>query len=168
MGGALVFHWYLTYKSDKFFDEQISKNRYSLDDLTEVKIPANLPAITDWKNYENMEGSVHFSNTSYNYVKIKMTRTAIYLMCIPNYSTTQLQSKNIIDARHIADIPVPKKDHVPFGKVDFTTYSYQSTQYNFTNMAIAISKAATGNHFMIPVSHITGPGQPPETACLLS
>lgn len=163
LGGTLALHQYLVYRSDKFFDEQISKNKYSVDDLTEIRIPANMPTISDWKDYVTMNGSVHFENTAYNYVKIRMTRSAIYLVCIPNYPTTRLVMQNIIDARQIADIPVPKKDHVPFGKVNFISYNYQPVQYTFEVAAVVIEKATFRNYFLIPASCITGPGQPPET-----
>ena len=116
IGGQLALHQYAAYLSDKFFNEQTSKGLYNVNDLTEVKLPVNMPGITDWAGYENISGQITFENTSYNYVKMKVTRTAIYLMCVPDYATTRFAAQNIINAKQVKGAPVPKKDHVPNGK----------------------------------------------------
>ncbi|MBB6111644.1 hypothetical protein [Mucilaginibacter lappiensis] len=116
IGGQLALHQYLAYKTDKFFTEQIRKGLYNVEDLTEVAIPVNLPGISDWSRFENISGQIQFENTNYNYVKMRLTRNAMYLMCIPNYATTHLSSENILKAKGIQGIPVPQKDHVPYGK----------------------------------------------------
>ena len=59
----LMFYEYLAYQSDKLFNEEIDQNHYNVHDLTEIRIPANLPNITDWKNYISLRGRVQFGNT---------------------------------------------------------------------------------------------------------
>jgi hypothetical protein len=117
IGGQLVLHQYFVCLSDKFFNEQTDKGQYNVDDLTEVKIPVNMPGITDWKRYEKIVGQVQFENVSYNYIKMKITRNAIYLMCVPNYPTTHLCSQNIIVAKQVKQDPLQQKNHVPYGKI---------------------------------------------------
>jgi len=168
IGGQLIFYQYQVYKSDKFYNEQISKNHYNINDLTEISIPVNMPDVTDWKYYQNLSGRVQFQNSSYNYVKIRMTRKAIYLMCVPNYQTTHLSDQNIIYAGQIKDIPVPKKDHVPFGKINKTVYNNQTTYYGFSTPAITVRKPININHSIILSCFITGPGQPPDRKTILS
>ena len=168
IGGQLSVYQYLVYKSDKFFNKQISENHYNIDDLTEIRIPANMPGIADWKNYENLCGRVQFENSAYNYVKIKMTRKAIYLVCVPNYATTRLSDQNIINARQIADIPVPKKEHVPFGKINLVAYNYQVVRYTFSIPVIGARKNINYEDIFIPNSPVSGPGQPPDMKTILS
>jgi len=127
-------HQYFAYLSDRFFNEQISKGLYNINELTEVKIPANMPGITGWKNYENITGQIQFGDASYNYVKMKITRNALYLMCVPNYNTTHLSAQNIIQAKQVKGIPVPKKDHVPFGKTTvLDNFNFAFLQFTFTS-----------------------------------
>ena len=163
-----MFYEYLAYQSDKLFEQQIDQNRYNVNDLTEIVIPANMPTITDWKNYVSLTGRVQFGDAAYNYVKIRMTRTAIYLVCIPNYPTTHLSDKNIIDVRQIPDIPVSKKDHVPVGKVNLTTYSHQNISYRFLTPVLTGGKIVTPVKIFLPDATIAGPGQPPDTTPLFS
>ena len=162
IGGQLAFYQYLVYKSDKLFNAQINKNHYNIEDLTEIKIPVSMPGITDWKSYEKLSGQVKFADASYNYVRMRLTRNAIYLMCIPNYETTHLFDHNIIYAGQIKDIPVPKKEHVPFGKINLTAYNHQTIHYKFSIPIIVVRVRVDGNHLNIPNFLIAGPGQPPD------
>ncbi|BAU52678.1 hypothetical protein [Mucilaginibacter gotjawali] len=168
IGGQLLFHEYLVYQSDKLFNEQISQNRYNIDDLTEIRIPANMPGISDWKTYQNLNGRIQFGNTAYNYIKIRMTRTAIYLVCIPNYATTRLCDKNVINATQIPDIPVPKKGHVPFGKINLATYSHQCVHYKFSIPIFMIQAGIFYKQADILYLTMIGPGRPPDVKTIFS
>jgi hypothetical protein len=167
--GQLLFHQYFTYKCDRFFNQQIARNHYNLKDLTEVKIAVNLPNLGDDADYEDITGQINFESSSYNYVKMKLTKTAMYLMCVPNYETTKLSGQNIIEARGIKDMPVPKKDHVPFGKLLLVVYSHQHLQYRFaTPLITAFKKIHPYIQHEISNSSIEGPGQPPDGPGILS
>jgi hypothetical protein len=167
--GHMALYAYFVYQSDKLFNEQISMNKYAVDDLVSVKVPVKMPTIEDWKDYVYISGQVQFKSNCYNYVKMKMTRDTIYLMCIPNYKKTRLNNQNIIDARKIADIPVSKKERIPFGKAsDLGIYNYQIVQYRF-RVPISILKITLHNiNANIVKFGIATPGQPPEALNTLS
>jgi hypothetical protein len=166
IGGQLVLHQYFDYLSDRFFTEQTSKGLYNLNDLTEVKIPVNMPDIADWPAYENIKGQIQFENVSYNYVKMRITRNVMYLMCVPNYATTQLTDQNIIGAKGVKNAPVSKKDHVPYGKTTLVAQaSFAFIQYTF-NSPFKSTEAPV----MQPVQQVYCrsakiPEQPPKQAC---
>jgi len=131
----MAFHQLLVYKAIKFYNAQTSKDLYDVNDLTEIKIPALSPYITDWARYEDVSGRVDFKDASYNYVKMKITKEGIYLMCVPNYSTTRLSPNNVISDKQIKDIPVHPKSHVPFGKIkalDNFKFSFAQFAFNAT------------------------------------
>lgn len=161
-------HWYLVYQSDRLFNEQVSQGKYNVNDLVEVKIPVHMPTIQDWKDYTYINGQVQFQNNCYNYVKLKMTRDTIYLVCIPNYTTTRLADHNVIDARQIPDIPVSKKEHVPFGKINLATYNYQSLHYKFAIPLVMVRKNVNGDCLITSALFSSGPGQPPDTMAKIS
>ena len=165
-GGYVAFYQYLKYRSDVFFNEQTGKNKYNIADLAEVSIPVDMPNISDWAAYENVSGTVRFDEASYNYVKIKMTRHAIYLMCVPNYKTTTFVSANVIDAKGIRDIPVPKKEHVPFLKLNFN----EKAQFRFFQFAFNIPVRNIRKITVQPTANLLSstlriPEQPPKTGC---
>jgi len=133
IGGQLVLHQYFSYLSARYFSAQASKGFYNVNDLTEVKIPVNMPGIRDWKGYANITGQIQFENVSYNYVKMKITRNVLYLMCIPNYNTTHLSDQNVIMAKQVDEAPVPQKNHVPYGK------TFLLNNFNFASVKFAFS-----------------------------
>ncbi|QEM05074.1 hypothetical protein DIU31_016705 [Mucilaginibacter rubeus] len=166
IGGQLALHQFMVYKSNKYFAEQTAKGFYNVKDLTEIVIPVNMPGITDWKNYENIHGQIRFDNNSYNYQKMRVTSRAIYLMCIPNYETTRLADKNIINAKDIKENPVPQKEHVPFGKIimqdnlNFTFVHFEfGCHIKYTQQIVAQIVQQ-----LIP-AHQDIPEQPPKAVC---
>jgi hypothetical protein len=164
----MALYAYRVYQSDKFFNEQISMNKYSLDDLVSVKIPVHMPTIQDGKEYIYISGQIQFKSISYNYVKLKMTRDTIFLMCVPNYKTTRLYRQNIIDARKIADIPFNKKGHVPFAKANsISIYDHRITQYKFLTHIVTVHKTTNNTDCNIIKSSTEGPFQPPDVHNIL-
>ena len=113
---CFIVHFVAVYRSDRFFEKQTSHGLYNVNELTEVKLPVDMPGIAD-TGYIKISGVVQFADAAYNYVKMRVTPNTVYLMCVPNYHTTRLSNQNIIHAENIPDIPVPKKQHVPFSKL---------------------------------------------------
>lgn len=162
--GNMAVYAYCVYRSDKVFNEQVSKNLYKIDDLVEVKIPVKMPTIENWKDYVYISGQVQLKDNCYNYVKLKMTRDTMYLMCIPNYRTTRLNNQNVIDARNVADVPFNKKDHVPFGKIsNLGMFNYTVLQFRFSTPVAILKQTTTSTHSDILNSFISRPAQPPES-----
>jgi len=166
IGGQLALHQYFAYLSDKFFNEQIGRGFYNVGDLTEIKIPVNMPGITNWKGYENIAGQIQFENSCYNYVKMKITRNTLYLMCIPNYKATQLSAQNIIGAKQVKDIPVPKKNHVPYGKTTLLgKFNFAFIQFTF-NSPFESTRVTVGQSVQQLDHHFPDiPEQPPKFSC---
>jgi hypothetical protein len=166
IGGQLAVHQFLVYKSDKFFNEQISKGLYNVNDLTEVTIPVNLPGMHDWSGFENISGHIQFGNATYNYVKMRMTRNALHLMCIPNYETTRFGDSNVIEAKGVKGVPVPPKDHVPFGKMALQdNLSLSFVQFEFYCPVKHLPKKAVQPVQLVIHYHQDIPEQPPKASC---
>ena len=166
IGGYLVLDQYFSYRTGKLYNEQIAKNNYNVNDLTEIKIPVDMPNIAEWTEYENVSGSIRFEDNSYNYVKMRITHNFIYLMCVPNYETTNLSGDNVITAKHIKDMPVPKKDHRPFGK----TNMFEKFQFSFLQFAFNIPAKSVKIFTIQPVQKVSSnspdiPEQPPKYSC---
>ena len=166
IGGQLAVHQYMVYKTDKFYNQQIGKGLYNVKDLTEIAIPINLPGIHDWKRFENIAGQIMFGKTSYNYVKMKITRTAIHLMCIPNYETTRPVDNNVVNAKRVKDIPVSQKDHVPYGKsIMLDNLSISFIQFEFNCPIKKVQQNIVQPVQPLVHYHQDIPEQPPKISC---
>ncbi|MGZ3872791.1 MAG: hypothetical protein ACXVJD_07725 [Mucilaginibacter sp.] len=164
MCGQAAVYQYLCYRAENFFNAQIKDGRYNVNDLTEVKIPAELPGIADWAGYELVSGRVQFANESYNYVKMRVTRHAIYLMCIPNYETTRFANGNIIHAENIKGVQIPKKEHVPAGKTTLSdNFSFTFTKFEFNSPFKNSVSRALPPVLPLTTQSLEIPEQPPKT-----
>lgn len=162
-GGAWAMHAYASYRADRFYNEQAAKGLYNVAELTEVIIPVNLQNIEDWKSYENVSGHIQFGEHSYNYVKMKLTRKAMYLMCVPNYDKTQLLEQNVISAKGVKHVPVSPKAHVP----QFKLATMAGYQFSFNRFAFEAPVKELNVKLSQPVQQASGrsldiPEQPPQ------
>ena len=107
-----------------------------------------------------------FKNSCYNYIKLKLSRDTLYLVCIPNYEQTRLFPQNIINARDIDDIPITKKDHIPFGKAaDLGKYSYSLVEFSFSPPVLMIQTRDNTNSPTPVQCCLNIPHQPPKMVC---
>ncbi|HEY9197537.1 MAG TPA: hypothetical protein VIM77_14780 [Mucilaginibacter sp.] len=164
--GQMALRQYLAYKTERFYNEQISKGLYNIHDLAEIEIPVNLPGIHDWARFENITGQIMFGSASYNYVKMRLTRTAIHLMCIPHYDTTRPVDNNVLNAKGVKDIPVPQKDHVPNGKtIMLDNLNFAFNQYEFYCPIKSIQTNIIQAAQSLVYQQQSVPEQPPKVSC---
>lgn len=82
--------------ADSRMQAKIENLQDSDPSLFTVKIPIRLPYHTDWKDYESVEGEVTYHNTTYRYVKQKVFRDTLILLCV-NYPEKSQIHKNYSD-----------------------------------------------------------------------
>ncbi|AYL98987.1 hypothetical protein [Mucilaginibacter celer] len=162
--GYTALNQYFTNRSNSVIARQISKGKYDTRQLIEIKIKQNLPYIHDWAGYENISGQVQLSGVSYNYVKLRVTRDALYLQCIPNYETTKLLNENIICAKNQGSNPVSKKAHESTDKKLGSDAKYNCLEiaYTFVKPEEQRPQPATFIYINIPDPVVPVGGRPPE------
>ena len=159
----MVLFQYFIYQSNKFNEEQISKNLYKASDLVEIKIPVNLPKITNWNSYERISGTIQLQENWYNYVKLKMTRDTLFVMCVPNYKTTRLINANIIYAREVSEAPLnAKKQAMPLKSIAMFKYIPLTATVKTTPPVLIIKPTPARLNLKPVISHTDVLGQPPE------
>ena len=125
-----------------------------------------MPNVKSWDVYESIRGQVQFKSACYNYVKMKLTHNAIYLMCVPNYEKTRLLDQNIINVKNMADIPVNKKSHVPFGKTNNPDkYNYPITLYKLPAPLVIVHLNNHNYYSCLADREAEVPEQPPKLLC---
>jgi hypothetical protein len=160
----MAINQYFANKSNNIIARQISKGKYDTRQLIELKIKQSLPTIHDWADYENIAGQIQLSGTSYNYVKMRITRDTLYLQCIPNYETTKLINENIICAKNLGKLPVSKKTHESSDKKLGTDAKYNCLDiaYSFITPEEQTQQPDTFIYISIPDPVVPVGGQPPE------
>ncbi|MGI4750993.1 MAG: hypothetical protein ACRYFB_10180 [Janthinobacterium lividum] len=62
--------------------------------LVILKIPINLPYQTDWKDFEPTDGETVIKGITYKYVKRKVSRDTLILLCLEHQDKTQLEKSS--------------------------------------------------------------------------
>jgi hypothetical protein len=166
LGGYLAVHRYMEYRSDRFFEKQTAKGMYNRNDLVDIAIPVSMPGIHDWKNFEPISGCIRFDSKAYNYVAMKITTHTLFLKCVPDYKTTRLNTLNILSASPIKDVPVPKKEHVPYAGSRFG----HGFSFAFRNVVLKAPVISLTQHTATYLQklihrHTDIPKQPPKQFC---
>jgi hypothetical protein len=166
-GYTLVFQYFIN-RSDVQIVKQMYDNKFDSTKLLELKVPVHMPTIQDWTEYEHIEGQIQLNNAYYSYVRLKMTRDTMYLICLPNNVKANLVKANVIMAKNLNDVPLSKKGATnPLTKKVNLVYDNvdQVLQCDYAPLperaGIIVSPASA--HLTNP--YIESPGKPPNAAC---
>jgi len=165
LGGYELVFKYFIHQSDVQIVKQMYDNKFNSQKLIEIKIPVHMPTIVDWTEYEHITGQIQLNGGYYNYIRLKMTRDTMYLLCIPNHDKTRLINANVIYAKNVSDIPSNKKSHTSLVKKGLSENEYNYTSISYKAFARAANtKARHGYVFAATVKTQLGiPGQPPDS-----
>lgn len=103
LGYKLFFYYQLT-EADSRIQAKIDVLQESDESLFTVKIPLRLPYHTDWKHYESVEGEMSYKNTTYKYVKRKVLRDTLILLCIEHREKSIIERNSNDFAKKVNEV----------------------------------------------------------------
>ena len=121
IAGYKGFFFFLTQSADQRLAEKIKGGNDLDKDLITVKFPFNVPYLSDSKDFETMEGEVNVKGIIYKYVKRKIARDTLFLLCIENKEKTLIEKKRAEYFNKVNDLEAntSKKSGAKQIKVDF-------------------------------------------------
>ena len=91
--GYQLFTSYVESKKNAELEIQLDDNRYDESQLVAVKIPiTSLPYYNNSKSFDRTDGQIEIAGIEYNYVKRRIYKDTLELLCIPNKAAMQLHS----------------------------------------------------------------------------
>jgi hypothetical protein len=161
-GYSLVFQYFI-HQADVQMVKQMYGNKIDDAKLVELKIPVNMPTVTDWSEYEVVAGQIQLKDAYYNYIRLKMTHDTMYFICLPNTAKTQLVKANIITAKQISDVPMSKKSDPSAKKINtLSEYNLQAFQYQCGVFGCFIKPNYKAVSSDLNHPYINSPGKPPN------
>lgn len=168
LGGYMLAFQYFMNRSDDQLVTQLYGNGANSSKLIKLKIPVHMPTLDDWTDYANIQGQVQVKDAYYNYVRLKMTKDTLYLICLPNTVKASLANANIIMTKNLNDIPFSKKSaNNSSNKKAESTYDhfYQVVKCDYVPLASLIKITPRSEKINLSNPYIESPGKPPNTAC---
>jgi len=91
--------------ADAVLTAKLDNGSYNESDLITVKIPVNMPYLSNQSMFERVDGEITLNGQVYKYVKRTVQNDTMTLLCIPHVEKTELQQKANEYAGKINDLP---------------------------------------------------------------
>lgn len=175
----LFFNWYgyrlisdiMVQKSEEEFLASLDNNEYDESQLIELRVPINLPYHNDWAGFERYDGEVEIDGVHYTYVKRKVEKGELVLLCLPNNKKQLLQTARDNFFKLVNDL---QQDNAPGKKPEggntiaykglFSEYQQEKNNWYISNFTIAQNTYQLTETLFVPFNFHSSPEQPPEQA----
>lgn len=148
MVGYKLFFLYLEQQANWRMESKLEL--INENDLIAIKVPIRLPYQTDWKEFERVDGEMTIKGITYKYVKRKILRDTLILLCVNFKEKTTLKKGSNDYYKNIHGLTAEhnKKGSVKTYKVDyyqvatatvFTEFSRLRKTIYFDNVFFCVS-----------------------------
>jgi hypothetical protein len=121
----------MQYSSSAYLDKQVDSNNYNERDLITIKSKLNLPYFTSSGEYERAYGSIQINGVSYQYVKRRVHNDTLELLCLPNNTSTKLQSAGNDIAKSFCDDQASTHPRNSMIKITLPKFCQSFTMFSF-------------------------------------
>jgi hypothetical protein len=178
--GILFFNWYgyqllssyLQNRCNERLEARLDRHNYDESQLVSVKVPiTSLAYYNPSAGFERVDGQIEIDGIQYKYVKRRLFKDSLELLCIPNQASMRLQTARNDFFRQVNDLQ--QQDNQ--GKKASVQKNFSTSDYNIqrdlyvldllypTALPISLEQVP-----VIPSSYILTAEKPPDllrTAC---
>jgi hypothetical protein len=142
----LFFNWYgyqllsayWQQQADNKLEARLDRNEYDDSQLVSIKVPiTDLSYYNSSASYERVDGRIELGGVQYKYVKRRILKDSLELLCIPNLTAMKLQQAKNDFFRQVNDLQQQKQ-----GKKNSSATKDISKDYTPSAMDIAIPALA--------------------------
>ncbi len=144
----------------------LDKKPLNTTGLFEIKVPLDLPYITNTASFERYDGSIEVKGCFYNYVARIVTNDTLILVCIPNneqnkISTAKNEYAGLVS---IQNRSTPKNNSATLLlRLLKSEYNQQIIPYTSFPVNITTNSISASNDNTVCDATVSSPEQPPET-----
>ena len=155
---------YMEVNATSQLQARLDQNQYDESNLLTIRVPLNMPYVSDWDDFETAYGETELNGAHYTYVKRKVEGGELVLLCIPNKEKTQLQDAKNNFFKLVNDLQQPtgkkdSKDHT----VKIPCSDYIANTLDNINVEIYGKRVQQSPYSaVITAIYIATPSQPPE------
>jgi hypothetical protein len=169
----LLFNWigyrlmtsFMQSQVTQALEAKIDRHEYQETDLVEMRVALNLPYQNDQAEFERVSGEIQIEGKHYTYVKRKIEKGVLVVMCIPNQTKTKIENSRDDYFKMVNDLQngAEKKSEKSSSFKGFFN-EYREVANNWSVAAPVIISPQPGDHpeFVVSFTADLLPGQPPE------
>jgi len=171
-----LFNWfgyrllsdYLQHQADTRLESQLDQDQYNEASLIEIRVPLNMPYQSVSSDFERYDGEIEFNGIHYKYVKRKIDKGELVLLCLPNEGRMRLQNARDEFFKLVNDLQQHSSQNksstpAPSVKNPVTEYWQQQNNWHLNALAAQQHHYTSSCTTVIPQSPlVTIPAQPPE------
>jgi hypothetical protein len=176
--GLLLFNWvgYQLYTAvlkdhaDKNLIADLDRHNYTDADLILVKVPAtHISSYANTNEFQRTDGKIEIGGVQYNYVKRRLNEGSLEYLCIPNRTSTCIQTAKDEFFKLVNDLQHPgqskkSEQHSNAFKGFSAEYYSETTLYTIPDLTVMQMKATEHYLLQVPAVHLSPAGQPPDLA----
>jgi hypothetical protein len=169
--GYRLWLYYAQGRSARMLTAAVDKGDYDSTNLITISIPLNVPYLSDWTDFQRVDGEVEVGGKIYRFVKRKVFDGRLILLCLPDENKTQLQAAGKDFFKSVNDL-----SSTPAGKKQNTvpsTCKVFPADYDDQHPVWRPGPTGSLTIYALPVDQIQWPspsypipGQPPETRAI--
>ena len=148
MAGYQLFTSYIESKKNAELETQLDDNRYDESQLIAVKIPVtSLPYYNNSKSFERTDGQIEIAGVEYKYVKRRIYKDSLELMCIPNKTAMQLHSAKDDFFKLVNDLQCSQTKKANSHNENYKNFSLDNYTLNDFYQVNMVDCILSKNHF---------------------
>ena len=147
----------------------LDRNEYDESTLKEIRVSIDLPYTADMSTFERVDGEIEIGGQHYKYVKRKIEKGELVLMCLPNPEKGIIQSarnnffKVVNDLQQNTTSGKKSDSGNSFSIKSFTTDCRQETNdWDMSFVSSVHSSPGTFNSTLLSFDYTFTPEQPPD------
>jgi len=178
--GILFFNWYgyqllsayWQRQAEKALVARLDRNDYSDDQLISIKIPlTTVDYYNSSSTFERIDGQIELNGVHYNYVKRRIYKGCLELLCIPNTTATTLQKAKNEFFKQVNDLQQQNQGKKNSSPVKDFSKDYTPGAMDITVPAADINVSAAQGFLsaaQLPTSYTPTAERPPDHTPALS
>lgn len=154
--------------SDAKLEARLDQNEYDPTQLVELRIPLNLPYHSDWSEFERYSGEIDLNGVHYKYVKRKIEKGELVLLCLPDNDKQLLQNARDQFFKLVNDLQQPNKSqkqapgNTTAFKALFAEYQQEKNHWTLAALNGTAPVYTDENTLFIQENFTLSPEQPPD------
>lgn len=158
--GILFFNWYgyqllsayWQRQADSKLEASLDRNEFDESQLISIKVPiTQLAYYNSSTSFERVDGRIDVGGVPYKYVKRRIFKDSLELLCIPNVTAIRLQQSKNDFFRQVNDLQQQKQGKKNGSATKDISKDYTPSAMDVTVAALATAQTAVQTVFLSPL-----------------